>query len=146
VGTAGAIHELIKSRVFVILVKYHLRTMSGQPFSEAVFTLGLSRARIPDVAWVSDERVRRIPWENRATAIAPDVAIEIISGTESPEQMDRKLRDYLEAGVEFWRIFPSTESLTIWREKQGFRLDGDQLVTSEKLRGFSVPISEFFRR
>ena len=34
VGTAGAIHELIKSRVFVILVKYHLRTMSGQPFSE----------------------------------------------------------------------------------------------------------------
>ena len=58
VGTAGAIHELIKSRVFVILVKYHLRTMSGQPFSEAVFTSGLSRARIPDVALEGVGRAR----------------------------------------------------------------------------------------
>jgi Uma2 family endonuclease len=74
------------------------------------------------------------------------VAIEIISGTEPPDEMDRKLRDYLEAGVEVWQIFPSTESLTIWLGSRGARLEGDELVTSERLPGFSVPVSEFFRR
>jgi Uma2 family endonuclease len=145
VGNAGALHELIKASVLEILIEYRLRTKSGRAFAETQFTLRGDRARIPDVAWVSRERTSQIPRENRAIEIAPDIAVEIISGSQQPEEMERKLRDYLEAGVEVWQIFPSMSSLTIWRGSQGIRIEGDQLVTSERLPGFSVPVSDLFR-
>jgi Uma2 family endonuclease len=145
VGNAGALHELIKAAVLEILIEYRLRTKSGRAFAETQFILRGDRARIPDIAWVSQERANKIPRENRAIEIAPDVAVEIISGSEKPEEMERKLCDYLDAGVEVWQIFPSISSLTIWRRSQGIRIEGDQLVTSERLPGFSVPVSNFFR-
>ena len=144
VGNAGALHELIKMTVLEILMEYNFRTKSGRAFSETQFTLRADRARIPDVAWVSRERALRIPRENRAIAIAPDIAIEVISDSERPEETEQRLRDYLEAGVEVWQIFPAIASLTVWRGNQGVRLKGEQAVTSDKLAGFSVPAAEFF--
>jgi Uma2 family endonuclease len=117
---------------------------SGRAFAETQFTLRADRARIPDVAWVAEQRLQQIPRGNQAIAIAPDVAIEIISESEQPSGTEQKLRDYLEAGVEVWQIFPSIESLTIWSRNQGTRLEGSQVVESEKLPGFSVAASSFF--
>ena len=141
---AGALHELIKTTVFELLTEYRLRMRSGRAFAETQFTLRADRARIPDVAWVAEQRLQQIPRGNQAIAIAPDVAIEIISESEQPSETEQKLRDYLEAGVEVWQIFPSIESLTIWSRNQGTRLEGSQLVESEKLPGFSVAASAFF--
>jgi Uma2 family endonuclease len=145
VGNAGALHELTKTTVFEILTEYRLRTRSGRAFAETQFTLRSDRARIPDVAWVSEGRLVQIPRGNVAIGIAPDIAIEIISDSEQPNEIEQKLRDYMEAGVEVWQIFPSLLGVTIWRGNQGIRLTGIEAVTSEALPGFSVPASEFFR-
>jgi Uma2 family endonuclease len=144
VGNAGALHELIKTAVFEILTEYRLRVRSGRAFAETQFTLRSDRARIPDVAWVSEQRLAQIVRGNRAIAIAPDVAIEIISDSEQPNEIEHKLRDYLEADVEVWQIFPATLTVTIWRGNQGTRLEGTQVVTSEKLPGFSLPVADLF--
>jgi Uma2 family endonuclease len=144
-GNAGALHELIKTSVFEILTEYRLKTRSGRAFSETQFTLRADRARIPDVAWVSTARVSLILRENKAISITPDVAVEVISDSELPVETEQKLRDYLEAGVEVWQIFPSLFSITVWRGNTGVRLDGDDAVTSTRLPGFSVPASDFFR-
>jgi Uma2 family endonuclease len=145
VGNAGALHELIKTTVFEILTEYRLKTRSGRAFAETQFTLRADRARIPDVAWVSGARTNLIPRENRAISIAPDIAVEVISDSELPHETEQKLRDYLEADVEVWQIFPSLATVTIWRGNQGLRLEGDDAVTSARLPGFSVPVSDFFR-
>jgi Uma2 family endonuclease len=110
-----------------------------------MFTLRSDRARIPDIAWVSNERFAQIPRENRAIPIAPNIAIEIISDAERQAAADKKLRDYLEAGVEVWQIFPATTSAIVWQGNRGMRLTGEDTITSENLPGFSVPVSEFFR-
>ncbi len=145
VGNAGALHELIKTTVFEILTEYRLRTRSGRAFAETQFALRSDRARIPDVAWVSEERLPQIPRSNQAIGIAPDIAIEIVSDSEQPNETERKLRDDLEAGVEVWQIFPALRGVTIWQGDQGRRLAGDSLIASERLRGFSIPVSDLFR-
>jgi Uma2 family endonuclease len=145
VGNAGALHELIKTTVFEILTEYRLKTRSGRAFAETQFTLRSDRARIPDVAWVSGARADLIPRENRAISIAPDIAIEVISDSAPPLETERKLRDYIEADVEVWQVFPSLATVAIWRGSQGVRLEGDEAVTSARLPGFSVPVSDFFR-
>ena len=143
-GIAGALHEIAKATAFGILLEYRNRTRSGRAFCESGFVLRPDCARIPDVAWVSNERFAEIPRENLAIAFAPDLAIEIISESENLNQADRKLRDYLDAGVEVWQFFLTTQSAILWTGNQGLRLTGGQLVTSAKLPGFSVPASAFF--
>jgi Uma2 family endonuclease len=103
------------------------------------------RARIPDVAWVSQARLDLIPRENRAIPIAPDLAVEIISDSERPDEIEQRLRDYLEADTEVWQVFPSLSSITVWRGNQGVRLGSGQALTSDRLPGFAAPVSDVFR-
>lgn len=145
VGNAGALHELIKTRVFELLTEYRLQMKNGRAFAETQFTLRVDRARIPDVAWVSQDKLDLIPRENRAIAVAPDLAVEIISDSEPPEESERRLRDYLEANAEVWQVFPSLGSITVWRGNQGRRLDGEQVLMTERLPGFAVLVADVFQ-
>lgn len=144
VGNAGALHELVKTKIFEILTEYRLQNKSGRAFSETQFTLRSDRARIPDVAWVSQAKLDLIPRENRAIPISPDIAVEIISESEQPDKIEEKLRDYLEADIEVWQIFPSIQSITKWRGSQGIRLERNQVLDSERLPGLSLPVSDVF--
>jgi Uma2 family endonuclease len=144
VGTAGARHEFIKVRLVKLLTIYSVRTNSGDAFSESLFTLRAERARVPDVAWVSTERLRLIPDDNRVIPIAPDIAIEIMSESEHLKQTEQKLRDYLEADVEVWQVFPATQTITVWRGNAGIRLTREQIVTSDRLPDFSFTVADIF--
>ena len=115
------------------------------PFAETPFTLRRDRARIPHVAWVSAPRVSQIPRGDQAITIAPDIAIEIVSDSEQPNETEQKLPDYVDAGVEVWQIFPSLHTLSIWGGNEAKRLAGSDMVTSAILPGFSAAASEFFR-
>lgn len=146
VGNAGALHELTKTRIFEILTEYRIqRKAAGRAFAETQFTLRADRARIPDLAWVSQSKLDQIPRENRAISVAPDLAVEIISDSEQPEAIEQKLRDYLEAGVEVWQVFPSLGTITVWQGNQGQRLSGEQTLSSPCLPGFEIAVAEFFR-
>lgn len=144
VGNAGALHELIKTRLFKILTEYRLQNKGGRAFAETQFTLRSDCARIPDVAWVLQAKLDQIPRENRAIPIAPDIAVEVISDSEHPDEMEEKLRDYLEADVEVWQVFPSVGSITKWSGNQGIRLENSQVLTSERLPGLSLTVSDVF--
>ena len=144
VGNAGALHGLIKARLVKLLTIYSIQTNGGDAFPETQFTLRADRARIPDIAWVSVAKLSLIPRENRAIPIAPDIAIEVVSDSEQPAMTEQKLRDYLEADVEVWHVFPATQTVTVWRGNLGRRLTGDQLLTSDQLPDFSVAVGDIF--
>ena len=105
--------------------------------------------RIPDVSFVSWQRLpgRRIPREPIAE-LAPDLAVEVISKSNTPEEMQQKLSDYFEAGVEqVWYVYHSPrrevqsyttpEQRALWTEQQ--TLDGGDV-----LPGFTLALPEFF--
>ena len=58
------------------------------------------QVRIPDVAFVSWDRLpeRKVPREPLPSAV-PDLAVEVLSKSNTKQEMDRKLQDYFQSGV-----------------------------------------------
>lgn len=58
--------------------------------------------KVADVAWISAERFRQVKDEI-AYSVAPEVCVEVISASNSREEMDKKKALYFEAGArEVW--------------------------------------------
>jgi Uma2 family endonuclease len=104
--------------------------------------------RIPDVAFVSWERLpgRRIPSEP-IPALAPDLAVEVLSPGNTPGEMARKRQEYFAAGVRLvWivdavartvAVYTGPEQSTVFQEVQ--TLAGDPV-----LPGFTLPLRQLF--
>lgn len=71
--------------------------------------------RIPDVCFVSWDKLpdRELPAEP-IPDLVPDLAIEVLSESNTKEEMRRKLREYFAVGVRLvWLIDPKTQSADV---------------------------------
>jgi len=108
------------------------------------------QVRIPDVCFIAWDRFpdRRLPREP-IPAVAPDLAIEILSEGNTVGEMRRKLRDYFEAGVRLvWYIDPATRTAEAYSAPdQCLALaEQDVLDGGDVLPGFCVSLQELFLR
>lgn len=138
---AGAILEYL--RVFVRPRKLGLVT--GADGAVRLFP-GL--VRIPDVAFASWDRIRgrRVP-NDPIPDLVPDLAIEVLSESNTPAEMTRKIGEYLAAGVRLvWLVDPEARIATIHVENESPRaLDESQsLDGGDVLPGFALPLSDLF--
>ena len=104
--------------------------------------------RIPDVSFVCWERLpdRQLPTE-AIPQLAPDLAVEVISEGNTPEEMDRKLREYFQAGVRLvWYVYPKRRSVRVYsRPDDTTELSGDSnLDGGDVLAGFQLPLRQLF--
>ena len=104
--------------------------------------------RIPDVAFICWDR---LPGRKRPTdpipLLAPDLAVEVLSKSDTKAEIDRKLHEYFSAGVQLvWVVDPKKRVARVYTsarrskritEKQS--LDGGSV-----LPGFVLPLSELF--
>ncbi len=106
--------------------------------------------RAPDVSFIRWERFPgRKPPKAAIYAVAPDLAVEILSEGNTKAEMDRKLRDYFKASVQLvWYIEPETRTAraytaaSVWTE---IGPDGS-LLGGEGLPGFDLPQTQLFAR
>ena len=70
--------------------------------ADGMLRIAPSLIRIPDVSFIEWDRLpdRRVPRDPFA-AITPNLAVEVISRSNTQQEMDRKLQEYLSAGVQF---------------------------------------------
>lgn len=104
--------------------------------------------RAPDVSFIRWERFpgRRLP-DAAIFAVSPDLAVEILSESNSKAEMDRKLRDYFDSGVQLaWYIEPKSRTaraytgVEVWTD---IEFDGS-LNGREVLPGFALPLAKLF--
>ena len=108
------------------------------------------QVRIPDVGFVSWEHLpgRKLPSQP-IPALAPDLAVEVLSKGNTEAEMQRKLRDYFTAGVRLvWYVDPRTQSARAYTaEDQCTEIGPDgSLSGGEVLPGFELPLAELFAR
>ncbi|WP_425614856.1 Uma2 family endonuclease [Anatilimnocola sp. NA78] len=105
------------------------------------------QVRIPDVSYFSWDRLpgRQIPT-TQIPAIAPDIAIEIISPSNTAAEMDRKRQDYFAAGViEIWEVYLLSRTVEVFRESgEVFHLHEHDQITTVLLPGLTLSITELF--
>jgi len=104
--------------------------------------------RIPDVAFVSWERVpdRKVP-DNPIPDLIPDLAVEVLSKSNTEAEMARKLSDYFSAGVRLvWFLEPETRTASVHTQPGESQLykEEDNLLGEPVLPEFSVSLRDLF--
>jgi len=106
--------------------------------------------RIPDLSFISWDRVpaRKVPADP-ILGLAPDLAVEVISSGNTRREMDRKLREYFEAGVRLvWYVYPVTRTILVHTTvgQSATLREGQALDGGDVLPGFALPIADLFDR
>ena len=70
---------------------------------------------VPDLLYISHERLQNVPFEDTACTIPAELVIEIISPDQSFSNLSEKAVDYLNAGVyRVWLIDSKVKKVTIF--------------------------------
>ena len=92
---------------------------TGKVFdSSAGFTLPNGAIVAADAAWIRLDRWEEVPREERRkfASICPDFVVELRSPSDSPPELRRKMRQYIDQGVRLgWLIDPMTGMVEISR-------------------------------
>lgn len=103
--------------------------------------------RGPDVAFVTEERERRVDPAHPYFPGAPDLAIEVLSPSDRTREVLGKVSDYLAAGCRLvWVVDPVREEVQVFRSPFSPRVLGgqDELDGEDVLPGFSIRVAEIF--
>jgi Uma2 family endonuclease len=94
----------------------------GKVFSSStIFTLPNGAKRSPDVAWVKGDRWESLTLEEQEKfpPLCPDFVIELRSRTDSLSQLQEKMQEYLNSGLQLgWLINPQSQQVEIYRPNQ----------------------------
>lgn len=116
--------------------------------SSTAFKMKSGNKRSPDISFIAKERLqglKRLPkgfFEG-----APDLAVEIISPSNTFEEIHNKLVEYFDSGCSLaWVINPDEQSALIYRQPQPDRLlkISDNLEGEKIIPGFTMPLSNLF--
>jgi Uma2 family endonuclease len=99
----------------------------------------------PDVAYISKERQPELAREGY-NPNPPQLAIEIVSPSDSEQKLRIKLANYLAAGTLVWVIHPAIATVEVYTPGQTVRILGteDTLDAGDVLPGFTLKISDIF--
>lgn len=124
----GALHGYVAVRLAARLVQHVEAKDLGAVFAaETGFKLfsDPDTVRAPDVAFVSNARLPH-PLPSGYPAIAPDLAVEVLSPGDRPGEMLAKVADWLEAGSTLvWVTDP------VRRVARAYRADGSDATITE---------------
>lgn len=101
------------------------------------YTLFLNTVCIPDASFVSKARM---PQMAEVEAIlAPDLAVEVISPSETPRKVHEKTSLYLEAGTQMvWNVYPDERVVEVWTQSADGQAQMRSLDVEEILDGGTV--------
>lgn len=141
----GAIGVYLASSLFQHVRSQNLGCVVG-PDTGFVLAHNPDTVRAPDVAFVRQDRLvtpRPVKfWEG-----APDLAIEVLSPSDSATEMDAKVQEYLDAGAtEVIVVTPKLKVVKIFRQGQTATIlrSGDILRDLESVPGFQCKVDEIF--
>jgi Uma2 family endonuclease len=118
--------------------------------ADSLLRLGLGLVRIPDVSFVSWDKLpnHQVP-RDPLPHLVPNLAVEILSVSNTRTEMERKRREYFNAGVEIvWQIDPDERTCEVFTSPDHSVVIGiDGVVDGGTvLPGFQLSLREFFTR
>ena len=147
---AGGRHGRIAHRAALFIGNHVLDSGLGEVFAaETGFLLQRDpdTVRAPDVAFVSSERLGTDEAPSGFLELAPDLAVEVVSPSDSASDVQSKVEDWLEAGTRLvWVVYPDTRSVTVYRSLHEAEVLSvpDALDGAPVLTDFAVSVSELF--
>ena len=126
------------------VAEYDLGYVMG---ADGGYTLAADEVRIPDVSFVSKERMPELPDRFEG---GPDLAVEVISPSESSRHVMDKIRLYLHAGTRLvWAVYPDEQVVDVYRPAEAGmhvqKVDMDGMLMGDPvLPGFTLDLHDLF--
>ena len=129
-----------------------LAYVAGNPIGEILsadnlFVLGPATKRSPDLSFLTAERMRRIE-AGKDIEGAPDLAIEVLSPSDTAEAMRRKMKQYFAAGARVvWLVYPESREVEVRESASGQARvlgENDTITQDSLLPGFSLALNALF--
>ncbi|MBX7169787.1 MAG: Uma2 family endonuclease [Pyrinomonadaceae bacterium] len=142
----NAKHSGVATRLSAEIWFYLKENKIGRVYSEAHFQIGEDK-RIPDVAFVSAEKIPVEGEPQKFWEFAPDLAIEVVSPTDFYQDVTEKIEDYFAAGVtQVWILNPEIEKLSVYFSPTKVKIysKNEILKTEEILPNFRLNLSDIF--
>jgi Uma2 family endonuclease len=146
---AGLRESVIASHVIHALGTVAALDRIGFISGEAgTITMRNGNVRMPDVAFFRREDLPggKLPPEP-APQLAPALAVEVLSESNTDEEMRINVHEYFQSGVRIvWMLDPGTRTLRVYDAPDRFRqLTAEDMVDAgELLPDFAAKVSEFF--
>ena len=106
--------------------------------------------RLPDAAFISWKQLPKRKCPNEAiVSLIPELAVEVLSASNTRREMERKLKEYFLAGSRLvWLVDPDSRTVDVHTAPDRFtRLqEGDALDGGDVLPGFQLPLTQLFAR
>jgi Uma2 family endonuclease len=102
---------------------------------------------VPDVVFVSADRVPPKEEQTWYITVVPNLVFEVISPSETARTVNAKVMAYLDMGVSIVVVVhPERRDVTVWDDRRTARVlsEGDVLSFGEVLPSFSIPVADIF--
>ncbi|HWP40765.1 MAG TPA: Uma2 family endonuclease, partial [Tepidisphaeraceae bacterium] len=145
---AGYVESLIAMNLAIELGAYvNQRNLGAVLGADSTMRMASGHVRLPDVAFVSTQRLPRTRQPIRQ--LAPDLAVQVLSQSNTNEEIQQKLRYYFESGTRLaWVIDPATRSVDVYHapcSPTQVLHESDQLCGEQVVPGFAMAVAGLFR-
>jgi Uma2 family endonuclease len=132
-------HSAIVARIFALLMQRVDGSLPRRVQVETGYKIGEKNWVVPDVSVIYPDQAGDPYFEG-----APEIAIEVISESNTAHQIDLKRKIYLANGAqEVWVIYPKTQSAFIFREGRVEEVTGE--LRSESTPSARISLQELFQ-
>jgi Uma2 family endonuclease len=147
----GEAHGLISAWLSYLILSYSEAHDLGEVTgAETGFVLirNPDTVRAPDVGFIAKARLSG-PTSERYFPGAPDLAVEVVSPSDTASEIHNKVFDYLRAGTRLvWVVYPQSRTLAVYGPDAPTRfLESDGVLDGgEVLPGLALPLREVFKK
>jgi len=145
----GKMESLLAGAIIAILRGFVLpRNLGIITAPDGMMRLAPALFRAPDVAFIAWGRIPggRLS-EDSLAGVVPDLAVEVLSPSNTRAEMARKRREYFLAGVRLvWEVDPATRTVAVFDAPEHSTLldESRNLDGGEVLPGFVLPLVDLF--
>lgn len=141
-SSGNPLHARIRSRIDFAIESYLLKHPIGMVLIEIDCRLGESTVRRPDVAIFVGDRIRSVDPLKIPVPFAPDIAVEVLSHSESAIDVQHKALQFLAAGTrEVWEVDHENAEILVRTNQEIRLLRGHAALETPLLPGFSAALS-----
>jgi Uma2 family endonuclease len=150
----GSLASLVASTLAVALGNFVRDNHYGLMYVENLFTLRETPLlrRQPDIACVAFNRLPNPIYppgiDPAALDAVPNLAVEVVSPTDRAGELDEKVEEYFDVGVEcVWLIYPLRRRVYVYAAPLQVRIltETHELDGGDFLPGFRLPVAALFQ-
>jgi Uma2 family endonuclease len=145
----GLRHSAIVMRLGRLLGAYVDKKRLGIVGTEGGFKLRRKpdTTRAPDLHFVSKARLAKEGITEKFANYPPDLAVEVLSPTDTASDVQQRVEEYLSARVPLvWVVDPKLQRVTVYRSLRDVKVltPSQQLDGGQVIPGFRVKVSDIF--